>query len=55
MVEASQAYVVAVAAAKEKQDEESLAAAASARLRLQSFVFRSSSMNAGKAFSNGGV
>ncbi|OAY31160.1 protein MICROTUBULE BINDING PROTEIN 2C isoform X2 [Manihot esculenta] len=48
MVEASQAYVVAVAAAKEKQDEESLAAAASARLRLQSFVFRSSSMNAAK-------
>ncbi|XP_052179824.1 protein MICROTUBULE BINDING PROTEIN 2C isoform X2 [Diospyros lotus] len=40
--EAREAYVDAVAAAKEKQDEDSIAAAASARLRLQSFVFRTS-------------
>nr|KJB06999.1 hypothetical protein B456_001G067300 [Gossypium raimondii] len=44
MEEARQAYVAAVAATKEKQDEESLAAAASARLYLQSFLFRSESM-----------
>ncbi|KAF2282954.1 hypothetical protein GH714_043271 [Hevea brasiliensis] len=55
MEEARQVYIAAVAAAKEKQDEESIAAAASARQRLQSFVFRSNSMNAGKDFSNGGV
>ncbi|TYI72535.1 hypothetical protein E1A91_D07G068900v1 [Gossypium mustelinum] len=44
MEEARQAYVAAVAATKEKEDEESLAAAASARLYLQSFLFRSESM-----------
>lgn len=44
MEEARQAYVAALAAAKEKQDEESLAAAASARLYLQSFLFRSESL-----------
>ncbi|XVF08889.1 hypothetical protein REPUB_Repub07fG0043100 [Reevesia pubescens] len=44
MEEVRQAYVAALAAAKEKQDEESLAAAASARLYLQSFLFRSESV-----------
>ncbi|XVF11734.1 hypothetical protein REPUB_Repub08aG0053200 [Reevesia pubescens] len=44
MDEARQAYAAAVAAVKEKQDEESLAAAASARLYLQSFIFRSESV-----------
>ncbi|KAF2312900.1 hypothetical protein GH714_040960 [Hevea brasiliensis] len=55
MEEARRAYVIAVTAAKEKQDEESIAAAASARLRLQSIVFKSNSMNAGKDFNNGQV
>ncbi|KDP31388.1 hypothetical protein JCGZ_11764 [Jatropha curcas] len=55
MEEARQAYLVAVATAKEKQDEESVAAAARARIHLQSFVFRSNNLNAGKDFSNGGI
>lgn len=55
MEEAREAYVAAVAAAKEKQDEESISAAARARLHLQSFIFRSGSMNASKISSNGGV
>ncbi|OMO72712.1 hypothetical protein COLO4_27496 [Corchorus olitorius] len=44
MEEARQAYVAALAVAKERQDEESLAAAARARSYLQSFLFRSESV-----------
>ncbi|KAM7279146.1 hypothetical protein ACFE04_006280 [Oxalis oulophora] len=53
--EARQIYIAAVVAAKAKQDEESIANAVRARLNLQSFVFRSKSMNSGNDFSSGGI
>ncbi|KAJ8772208.1 hypothetical protein K2173_027385 [Erythroxylum novogranatense] len=52
MERAREAYVAAVSAAKEKRDEESLAAASRARLHLQSFVFRSNSLNLGDPLHN---